>query len=240
MIGIAVVVPVLAITFVATVFGSPHRVLLRLVDIEHLPPIFRFVDVEHLARADGTSTIGVVFVADGYHLQHVFTADALVTTFIEDDTGIVAVIYDGIAHQLLALLPLDALTILFCITCRHGLEQSDSVARLDILFPRGHMHPTDQITIGLHHQVVAVVAQPGWHTQSYGRPLIRGALGIAFQLEYAFVEPELPLSEAGLTEACSRGDFICSLTIHQQSRFDGIKITISPRPEMDAAQWRLC
>ena len=143
--GIALLVPVLAQTLVAAVFHGPHGVLARLVDIEHLAAILRLVDVEHLARADGPATAGVVSVADGLELEHVLTADTLVATLVEEDTGVVAVVDDGVAHELGALGPPWSLHVFLGIAGRHGLWQSHAVARLHILFPRRDVHPSHHI-----------------------------------------------------------------------------------------------
>ena len=187
MIGVAPFVPILAQALVATVLHRPHRVFLALVDIEHLTAILRLVDVEHLTTADGASAVGVVLVADGLHLQHVLAADALVAAFVEEDRGIIPVIDDRISHQLRALCPTRPLHILLGITGRHGLYQSNTVARLDVLLPRRHMHPADEVATRLHHQSVRVIAEPGRHAQSYARPFVRGALGIAVHHQHAVV-----------------------------------------------------
>ena len=71
MVGVAPSVPVFAQSLVAAVFHGPHGVFVRFVDVEHLAAIFGLVDVEHLAAADGTTAIGVIGVAQAFHLQHV-------------------------------------------------------------------------------------------------------------------------------------------------------------------------
>ena len=177
--GVAVAVPVFAQTLVATVFHGPHGMLLRLVDIEHLAAIFRLVDIQHLPAADGSSAVWVVGVADLFQFEHVLTRDALVAALIEQNAGIVAVVDDGVAHQFLTLCPARTRHILLGIPGRHGLDQSHTVARLDVLFPWCDMHPAYQITARFHHQVIAIVAQPGRHRDAYTGPLVAGALGIA-------------------------------------------------------------
>ena len=151
---VAVVVPVLAQTFVAAVLHGPHGVLLRLVDVEHFAAVLRLVDVEHLARADGSAAEGVVLVAYLLHLHHVFARDALVAALVEDDAGVVAVVDDGVAHQLGALCPTRTLHVFLSIAGRHGLQEAHAVARLDVLFPRRDVHPAHQIAVRLHHQSV--------------------------------------------------------------------------------------
>ena len=199
-VGVAPLVPVLAQSLVATVLHRPHGVLLRLVNIQHLAAIFSLIDVEHLATADGTSTVGVVGIADGLHLDHVFPRDTFVAALVEQYGGVVAVVDDGIAHQLCALRPAWPLHVLLGITGRHGLDESHAVARLDILLPRRDVHPAYQVGSRLHHQTVGVVAEPGRDGDSYARPLVRGTLGIAVYHQHAVVEPYLALAEAGLAE----------------------------------------
>ena len=128
MVGIALFIPIFAESFVATIFHGPHGSALALVDVQHLASVVRFLDVQHLAAADGSASVGVVLVAQGLHLDHVFAADALVSAFIEDDAGVVAIVDDGIAHQLHALLPSRAFHIFLGVAGRHRLHQSHAVA----------------------------------------------------------------------------------------------------------------
>ena len=140
--GVGIFVPILAQSLVAAILHGPHGMLLRLVDVKHLAAILGFVDVEHLTAADGAATMGVVLVADGFQLQHVLTADALVAAFVEDDARVVAVVDDGIAHQAGALRPAGALHVLLSVASGHGLEQAYAVAALNVLLPRRYVHPT--------------------------------------------------------------------------------------------------
>ena len=145
-IGIAPLVPVLAQTLVTTVFHCPHGVFLRLVDVQHLATVFRLVDVQHLAASNGSSAVWVIQVAYGLHLQHVFSADALVATLVEEDAGIVPVVYDGVAHEFRTLCPACAFHVLLRVASRHSLNEAHTVARLYVLLPRCHVHPAHHIT----------------------------------------------------------------------------------------------
>ena len=113
--GVAVFIPILTQSLVATILHSPHRVLLRLVD------------VEHLSAAYGTSAVWVVLIAYGLHLEHVLATDALVATLIEQYAGVVAVVYYGIAHQFGALCPSWSFHVFLCIAGRHSLYESHAV-----------------------------------------------------------------------------------------------------------------
>ena len=144
---IALLVPILTQALVATVFHRPHGVFLALVDIQHLATIFGFVDIQHLATADSTSAVGVVSIANLLHLNHMFATDALVAALIEQDGWVVAVVDDGIAHQGCTLLPAWTLHIFLGIASGHCLNQTHTVARLDILFPRGYVHPAHQVAV---------------------------------------------------------------------------------------------
>ena len=220
----------------------------RLVDIEHLAAILSLIDIEHLTRAYSPTTIRVIRIADSLHLKHVLSADALIAALVEENRGIVTVVDNGIAHECLALLPTRSRHILFGITSWHSLNQSDTVTALDILFPRGDVHPAHDVAPRFHHQVIGIVAEPGRHGETHARPLIRSALGIAMHHQATVVEPYLSLAEAGLAETCTNDDLII-LSIQAQ-RFgigpilcqkgpDGIEIAIAPRPEMQTAQFAL-
>ena len=69
-----------------------------LVDIEHLTTILRFIDIKHLAAADGTPSEGIISITDPLHLKHVLTADTLVATLVEKNRGIITVVDNGITH----------------------------------------------------------------------------------------------------------------------------------------------
>ena len=164
-----------------------------------------------------------------------FARDTLIATLIEKYRRIVAVVNDGITHQGCTLLPARSLHIFLSITGRHCLDQSHTVARLDILFPRGDVHPAYQISTRLHHQVIAVVTQPGRHRQAHSRPFVRGALGIAVHHQYPVVEPDLSLCKARLTETGAGVDTVNDgAVVILQHRLDRIEITIAPRPEMQS------
>ena len=198
--GIAVLIPILAQALIATVFHRPHRVLVALVDIQHLAAVLRLIDVEHLTAADGTAAAGVIVIANLLHFQHVLAADALVATLVEEYRGVVAVIDDGIAHQFRALCPSRSFHILLCITGRHCLNQSYTVTRLNVLLPRCDMHPAHHIATRFHHQPVRIVAQPGRHGEAHARPFVRRALGIAVYHQTAVVQPYLTILEQSLAE----------------------------------------
>ena len=120
-IRIGIFVPILPQPLVTAILHRPHRVMLALVYIQHLTAIFSLADVKHLARTDGTSAMRVVPVAQGLHLQHVLTADGLIATLVEKDARIVAVIDDGVAHQLHALLPLTSFAVFLGVAFVGGL-----------------------------------------------------------------------------------------------------------------------
>ena len=142
---VALLVPVFSQSLVATIFHRPHRVLLRLIDVEHLAAILRLVNIEHLTTADGSASMRVVRIADGLHLQHVLTRDALVAALVKEYRGIVAVIDDGVAHHRLSLFPPWAVHVLLGIASGHRLWQSHTVARLHVLLPRCHVHPAHHV-----------------------------------------------------------------------------------------------
>ena len=224
---VAVVVPVLAQSFVAAVLHGPHGVFFRLVDVEHFSAVLCLIDVEHLARADGTAAEGVVLVAYLLHLHHVFARDTLVAALVEHDAGIVAVVDDGVAHQFRALCP-------------------SRVARFNVLFPRRDMHPAHQIAVRLHHQAVREVAQPRRNAQSDARPLVAGALCVAVHHQATVVDPHLSFGEARLAEARTDDNLVrmgfdwfrVSLSRSQERR-DGIEITIAPRPKVQSFKFSL-
>ena len=224
MIRIAIVIPIFTQALVATVLHSPHGVFLRLVDIQHLTTIFCLVDVQHLTASDGPTTIGVVDITDLLHLQHVLTADALVTTFVEEDTGVVAIIDDGIAHHFGALSPAWSFHVFLSITCWHGLWQTNAVARLDVLLPWCHVHPSHHVTTRLHDEPIAEVAEPCRYRQPDTRPLVRRTLSVAMNHHHTVVKPYLTFTEAGLAESRSCGHLVSII----QRALHGIKVAIAP------------
>ena len=154
MIGIAPVVPVTAQSLVTAILHGPEGLTATLVDIEHLASILRRLAVEHLAAADGTSAMRVKLIAQGLHVGHVRFGDRFVARLIEYDAWIVAIVDYGVSHQSDALFPLPSFDILLGISGRHRLNQSNAVARLDILTPRRHMHPPDHVAARAHHLAV--------------------------------------------------------------------------------------
>ena len=213
--------------------------VLALVDVEHFASVFRFADVEHFTGTDGTSAMRVILITNSFHFQHVFLADGFIATFIENDTRIVTVIDNGIAHQFGTLFPLASLAVLFRITGRHGLDQTYTVARFDVLFPWTDVHPTNQIGIAFHHHTVAIVAQPGRYTHAHSRPLVAGALGKPFHLEHTVVQPDFTIRKTGLAETGTGSHFVHLLAIHPQTGLHGIQIAIAPAPEMKAFHFGL-
>ena len=207
------------------ILHRPHRVLLALVD------------VEHLSTAAGSSAVRVELVADGFHLQHVLAAHALVTALVEDDARVVAVVDDGFLHQFQALFPSAVEDIFLCITCWHRLNQSHTVAALDVLFPRADVHPANQVTARFYHQFVAVVAQPGRNAHAHARPLVGGALRIAVHHDGTVVEIELAFTKLGFAET-GFGHYIVYLAavVCLQEGLHGVEITISPAPEVGVVQ----
>ena len=175
----------------------------------------------------------VILITNSFHFQHVFLADGFIATFIENDTRIVTVIDNGIAHQFGTLFPLASLAVLFRITGRHGLNQTYTVARFDVLFPWTDVHPTNQIGIAFYHHTVAIVAQPGRYTHAHSRPLVAGALGKPLHLEHTVVQPDFTIRKTGLAETGTGRHFVHLLAIHPQTGLHGIQIAIAPAPEME-------
>ena len=137
-----------------------------------------------------------------------FTADSFVATFVEQDTRVVAVINDCIAHQFHPLLPLASLTVFFRISGRHCLYQTYTVARFYILFPWSDVHPTNQVCISFYHQTIREVAQPGWYGQTHCRPFIAGTLCISLHLDNTVVQFYFSFNKACFTESGAGADFI--------------------------------
>ena len=234
-IRIAPAVPIEAVGLVAAILHHPHRLGVALVDIEHLATVFCFGLVEHLAAADGAPAVGVVGVAQIFHLDHVLPRDALVAALVEENRRVVAVVYNSVAHQLQALHPLTPLGITFGIACRHGLDEAHTVAGLDVLFGRRDMHPPHHIATRLDEQTVGVVAQPGWHRGSYARPLIGGALGIAVHHDHAVVEIDHAALELCLSESGRRDHAVLFLSVSRgEACLHIVEIAVAPRPEVQS------
>ena len=99
------------------------------------------------------------------------------------------------------------------------------------------MHPTEEVTVTTKNEAIAIVAQPGWNRDTYGRPLVGAALGKALQLEHTVIEINHTILIGRLAEAGGGGHLIDALAIHQQLRLDIIQIAIAPRPEMQAGNF---
>ena len=234
MVGIALFIPVFAQTLIATILHGPHGVLLRLIYIQHLTAILSLINIQHLTTADSSPALRVILIADSFHLQHVFTTDALVAALIEKYRGIVAIIDNGITHQCRALLPAGTLHILLGITGGHGLRQSHAVTTLYILLTGRHMHPTHHIRPTLHHQSVRVIAEPSWHTNTDARPFIRGALGVSVYHHHTIVQPYFTFGKACFAESCAGSDAVGCFAVDNKPRLHHIQIPIPPRPEVKA------
>ena len=160
----------------------------------------------------------------------------LIAALVEDDGGVVAVVDDGIAHELGAVLPAASFDIFLGIAGWHGLDEAYTVARLDVLFPGGDVHPTHEVAATLHHLEVAVVAEPGGYAHAYAGPLVAGALGIAVNHEHAVVEAEEAVGKLGLAESSAGGDLIDALAADDEAGLHGIEIAVTPTPEVEAAE----
>ena len=210
---IAVFIPIFTQSLITAIFGSPHRMLLALVDIKHLTAIFRFINVEHLTRTDSTTAEGVEFITDTFHLNHVLATDRLIAAFVKQNARIITVINNSVAHQFRTLFPLASLTVFLRITGRHGLNETDTVARLHILFPGSDMHPADKIRVTLYHETIGIVAQPCRNGKPHCRPFIAGTLGIALHLNNAVVQPDFSFTKLCFTETGTSNHFIKHLTL---------------------------
>ena len=177
-----------------------------LVDVEHLAAVLGDLAGEHLAAPMARPPCGIVLVAHGLHLGHVRLADALVAALVEEDAGVVAVVDDGVAHDLDALLPAAAVDVALGVAGGHGLHQADAVAGFDVLLRRRDVHPAHQVGVALDHQAVAEVAEPRRHVDADGGPLVGGALGVAVHLDDAVVELDHAVGELRLAEAGAGGD----------------------------------
>ena len=63
-------VPIAAYALVAAILHHEHGFRGRLVHVEHLAAIFGHLAVEHISRTDGTASVGVILVANCFHLGH--------------------------------------------------------------------------------------------------------------------------------------------------------------------------
>src|SRR5690606_31164914 len=196
-----VFIPIFAQALVAGVFSGPHRYISALIDVQHFATVFRFFAIEHLARPDGAATVRVVLVAYGLHFTHVFLRDRLVSAFVEHDAWAITVVDNGIAHEVFALLPTCPFHVALGIAGRHCLQQPHTVARLDILLPRGDVHPSHQVGIAFDHEAVAEIAEPRRNRHPYRRPLVAGALCIPLHHQYPVVEVHHAVAKIRLPEA---------------------------------------
>ena len=208
------------------------------IDIKHFAAIFRFTDIQHFAGTDCTPAMRIIQITDSFHFYHVLTTDRLIATFIKQDTRIIAVINDSVTHQFCTLFPLTSFTIFLGITGLHSLNQSYTVTRLDILFPRSDMHPAHKVRIALYHQMIAIIAQPGRHAHPDSRPFIARPLCKALHLNNAIIQPDHSFTETRFTESGTGSDLVYFPAIYPQTCLYRIQIAISPTPEMQVVYLR--
>ena len=208
-------VPVPAESLVAAVFHHPHRLGVALVYVEHLASILSLWTVKHLTAADGAHAMWVVHVAYLLHWYHVVFRYSLVSALVEQDTWIIAEVDDGIAHQLLTLLPAASFNIFLCVTSWHSLDKTNAVAWLHILTPWSYVHPAHNITSTLYLQVVRIVAQPCRHAHAHTRPLVAGALCIAMHHHHAVVKVNHTILKLCLAETSLSNNLVAlNLSFH--------------------------
>jgi hypothetical protein len=94
------------------------------------------------------------------------------------------------------------------------------------------VHPTHHIGIAFHHQTVAIIAEPCWNRHAHARPLVAGALCIAFGLNDTIVESKHPVFKFSFAKSGAGFDHIHYFSIHFYDGRDGVQIAISPTPEM--------
>jgi len=76
---IAIFIPILTQTFITTIFGGKHRMMLTLIYIKHFTAPFSFTDIQHLTRTYCSSPIRIVHITNSYHFKHMFTTYRLIT-----------------------------------------------------------------------------------------------------------------------------------------------------------------
>ena len=94
------------------------------------------------------------------------------------------------------------------------------------------MHPTHEVRIALHHQMIAIIAQPGRYAHPDSRPFIACPLGKALHLNDTVIQPDHSFTEARFTESGAGGNFVHFPAIYPQACLYCIQIAISPAPEM--------
>nr|GEU28280.1 hypothetical protein [Tanacetum cinerariifolium] len=234
-------VPEFTCALVARVFHRPHGDARAFVYVQHFAAVFGHAlqrGAEHFAAAGRAAAVRIEAVAQGLDLLHVRCADAAVAAFVKDDAGTVAVVDDGVAHDLEALLPASPGYVRFRVAGRHRLHQPDAVQRFRVLAPRRDMHPADQVGIALQRQRVAVVAQPRGHRQADGRPLVRRALGISFQLQHAVVQAHHAVRKTGLAKTGARDHAVDLLAVHLERGGHVVQVAVTPAPEPQVVHCR--
>ena len=166
--------------------------------------------------------------------------NGLIPAFIKHNTGIISIVDYCVTHQVGTLFPMVALRIFFGIPGRHRLEQTNTIARLDIPFPRSYVHPTYEIPVAFDDHTIAEITQPRRDRHPDRRPLVAGALRIAFHLQYAIVEVDFSFFKFSLSKTGFGTDFINDVTINFQHRFNRIQIAIPPTPEMQIIETLCC
>ncbi|EEF24029.1 conserved hypothetical protein, partial [Ricinus communis] len=193
---------------------------------------------QHLAAAGRAAAVRIECVAQRLHRAHVVRAHALVAAFVEHDAGIVAVVDDGVAHDLEALLPAAVLHVRFGVAGRHRFHQAQAVERFHVLLPRRDVHPADQVRIAGQSQPVTVVGEPRGHGTAHRGPFVRRALCVAVDLDHAVVQFDHSVAEGRLPEARAGRDGIERPAVDLQRRHDVVQVAVAPAPEIQARDGR--
>ena len=154
--------------------------------------------------------------------------DDIIASFIEDDRRIVPVVYDSIAHEFQTLLPPPSRDIFLGIAGRHSLYKSQTVEGTHILLRGRNMHPPEEIAVTLQHEAIGVVAHPRRNRNAHSRPLVRGTLGKALELQHPVIEVEHAVTEGCLAEACLYVLPVCFPAINADDAAYGIKVSVAP------------
>src|SRR5436190_24032048 len=130
------------------------------IRVQHLAAIFSNFTIQHLTTSDRSSSMRVIFVANGLHIPHVRFTYTFIAALIKYNAWVIAVVDDSIPHQCFSLFPSYPGYVSFRITGLHRLHQADPVERFNILFPGSDVHPTNEITIAFYYHSIAVITEP--------------------------------------------------------------------------------
>ena len=80
---ITIFVPIFTQPLITTIFSLNHRMMFTFIHIKHFTTIFSLTNIQHLPGTYRPSSVRIILIPYGNHLNHVLTADWFISRFIK-------------------------------------------------------------------------------------------------------------------------------------------------------------